>query len=148
MRHYIMHNGWLCKWPKYEEQTYNSYSNFNGLVCFCVVVTTCCHMLSWPCVQLINHIYVCVFCFFLMGMNISLKGTCRMMKRHTVREGNEQSFKNSKVHRCRDAFSLPPSQKMFCLLPASIQHEGCLVYEWLSNLQHLPETHNIKTPTC
>lgn len=60
-------------------------------------------------------------------------------------EGDEQPYENSKECRCRDAFSLPASQKIFCFLPASLQHEGCLPSEWLSNLQCLPQRHVIDT---
>lgn len=60
-------------------------------------------------------------------------------------EGDEQPYENSKECRCRDAFSLPASQKIFCFLPASVQHEGCLPSEWLSNLQRLPQRHVIDT---
>lgn len=51
-------------------------------------------------------------------------------------EGCEQ---NSEEKPCRDAFSLLTSQKILCFPPASLQLEGCLLSEWLSNLQYLPQ---------
>lgn len=46
--HYIIHNGWLCKRPKYEEQTgYCLFVKWQWVclrVCFCVTGTTCVHV--------------------------------------------------------------------------------------------------------
>lgn len=62
---YIIHNGWLCKRPKYEEERYCLLLKWQWVclrVSFCVIVTTCvyCHVLT--CVR---HIFFC------MCLNIS-----------------------------------------------------------------------------
>lgn len=130
-----MHDGWLCKWPKYEEQAgccflpkwamgwlFLSHSDHvpHAFLTLCRI--------NKPC-RVFLFMFVCV-CGG--GGTISLHSLlktprCTVVKMHLVFHPPEW---------CQPA--------LFCLPPASIQHEGCLVYEWLSHLQYLLQNHVIE----
>lgn len=73
IRHYIMHNGWLCKPPKYKEETGSSNSNGSGPHHDHTEVLSHARWTAWTINKATLFMYIC--------LKFSVEETCGMRRR-------------------------------------------------------------------